>query len=72
MKTALLAVFVATIFTAPGFAQVTPKPVLKEPLSAGKKRDTRVEIVHRFEGIMPVGVAVNTTAPVAFDRGVFL
>lgn len=36
------------------------KPVLEEPLAAGKVRAPKMEIVHRFETIMPVGVAVTS------------
>lgn len=58
---AVVAGLAFAVCAAPGGAQVSEKPVLKEPLAAGKKRDSRLEIVHRFETVMPVGVAVTKT-----------
>ncbi|MBC8141321.1 MAG: yellow, partial [Armatimonadetes bacterium] len=66
-KSSLTVVAVALNVTAlvtPAFAQAPQKPVLKEPFAAGGRRDPRVEIVHRFTGIMPVGVAVTKTGRV--------
>jgi len=37
------------------------KPAPQEPLAAGDKRSDALEIVYRFTGPMPVGVAVNST-----------
>lgn len=36
------------------------KPVLVEPLAVGNVRAPKLEIVHRFETIMPVGIAVTS------------
>lgn len=35
--------------------------VLREPLAAGEVRSPALEVLHRFEGAMPVGVAVNSS-----------
>lgn len=43
-----------------GKAVSNVKPVLVEPLAAGKARAPKLEIVHRFETIMPVGIAVTS------------
>ena len=36
------------------------KPALAEPLAAGMVRSPKVELLYRFETIMPVGIAVNS------------
>ncbi len=43
-----------------GKAASNVKPILAEPLAAGKVRAPNLEIIHRFEMIMPVGVAVTS------------